>query len=89
VPLFQAGFISRIIVTSNKEECNFTRAIICKRSDSCDNEAAWCSESNNVPKEQIEFHFNYTIDIYMLETQGSMLRNETVYHFLLQFMIIL
>jgi hypothetical protein len=71
-------------VTSNKNECNFTQAIICKR-ESCANEHAWCPESNNVPKEQIEFHFNYTNDIYMLETQGSMLTNETVNQFLLQY----
>ena len=72
-------------MTSSKKECNFTRATICKR-DSCDDESVWCPETNDVPREQIEFYFNYTIDVYMFEIQGRVLTNETVSHFLFQFL---
>ena len=41
VPLFEAGFVQRVIPTSNKDECDFSKAVIC-RSDECDSSGAWC-----------------------------------------------
>ena len=44
VPLFEAGFVQRVIPTSNKPECDFSKAIIC-RSDECDSSGAWCKSN--------------------------------------------
>ena len=85
MPLFEAGFVQRIIPTSNKAECDFSKATICK-SDACEKNAAWCPKTNDVPKEQLEILFNYTTDIYKLETQGRMDTNETVTNFLFQYL---
>ena len=43
-------------------------------------------KTNDVPKEQIEILFNYTTDIYKLETQGRINTNETVTNFLFQYL---
>jgi hypothetical protein len=34
VPLFEAGFIQRVVVTSSRNDCNYRRAQICRR-ESC------------------------------------------------------
>ena len=41
MPLFEAGFVQRVIPTSNKVECDFSKATIC-RDDDCDSSGAWC-----------------------------------------------
>ena len=84
-PLFEAGFVQRVIPTTNKQECDFTKAMVCKQ-DNCDKNAVWCPMTNDIPKEQLEILFNYTTDIYMLETQGRVYSNETVTHFLFQYL---
>ena len=52
MPLFEAGFVQRIIPTSNKKECDFNKAMICKQ-EGCDKNAAWC-------KLNYLLFFNYT-----------------------------
>jgi hypothetical protein len=83
--LFEAGFVQRIIPTSCREECDFSKATLCKQED-CDKNSAWCAVSNDIPKEQIEILFNYTTDIYMFEIQGRAKTNETVTSFLFQYL---
>lgn len=85
VPLYEAGFVQRVIPTSNKPECDFSRAVVCKK-DKCNHDAVWCPVTNDVPKEQLEILLNYTTDIYMFETQGRIDTNETVTNFLLQYL---
>lgn len=83
--MYEAGFVQRIIPTSNKPECDFTKAIVCKK-ENCVKNAVWCPVSNDIPKEQLEILFNYTTDIYMFETQGRIDTNETVTNFLFQYL---
>jgi hypothetical protein len=77
--------VQRVIPTSSKKECDFSKATICKQ-EYCDKNTVWCPMTNDIPKEQIEILFNYTTDIYMLETQGRVNKNETVTHFLFQYL---
>lgn len=49
-------------------------------------DSVWCPETNDVPKEMIEFHFNSYFDVFMIETQGRVFTNETVTQFLFQFL---
>lgn len=84
MPLFEAGFIQRITATSSKPNLNYTSACLCKR-DSCMRESVWQPETNDIPKEQIEFHLGHTTEIYLLETQGDVFTNRTVTQFLFQF----
>lgn len=85
MPLFEAGFVQRVIPTSSKQECDFSKAMICK-FESCEKNAVWCPMTNDVPREQIEILFNYTTDIYMFETQGNFFTNETVTNLLFQYL---
>ena len=85
MPLIDAGFYKSIIPTSNKEECDCRRPSICK-SEGCPQNSVWCPITSDAPKEQIEILFNFTTDIHMLETQGRVFTNETVIHFLFQYM---
>ncbi|CAF1056886.1 unnamed protein product [Brachionus calyciflorus] len=85
VPLYEAGFVQRVIPTSNRPECDFSRALVCKK-ENCSRNAVWCPMTNDVPKEQLEILFNYTTDIYMFETQGRIVTNETVSNFLFQYL---
>lgn len=84
MPLLEAGFIQKIIATSSKKELNYSAAAVCKR-ESCVKELVWQPETNNIPKEQIEFYFNPISDIYLLETQGDVFTNQTVTQFLFQY----
>ena len=61
------------------------RPTVCK-SDTCDVNAVWCPETNEVPKEQIEVLFNFTTEIYLLETQGKVYSDATIVHFLFQYL---
>jgi hypothetical protein len=83
VPLFEAGFVQRIIPTSNKDECDFSKATIC-RAQNCNRNGVWCPKTNDIPREQIEILFNYTTDIYVMETQGRVFKDEMVNTFLFQ-----
>ena len=85
VPLFEAGFVKQVLPTSNREECDVTKARICKPHFECKTNDVWCPTSNDVPREQLEIFLNYETDIYMLELQGRVTTNETVVHFLFQY----
>lgn len=86
MPLFEAGFVQRVIPTSSKEGYDFSKAKVCKKLDDCAAANVWCPMSNDIPKEQVEILLNYTTDIYMLETQGAVFSNETVTSFLFQYL---
>jgi hypothetical protein len=85
IPLISAGFFREIKATSNKEECDIDRPSVCK-SYICSDHSLWCPQTNEVPKEQIEVLFNFNTDVYLLETQGRIHNNETIVHFLFQYL---
>jgi len=58
---------------------------VCK-TKKCNQNALWCPVTSDVPKEQIEVLFNFPTDIYLLETQGGIYTNETIIHFLFQYL---
>ena len=85
MPLLRAGLVRRIIVSSNKQDCDLNKLTICK-NDLCDGFALWCPITNEIPNEHISLLLNYTILIYALEVQGRVYKNETVTHFIFQYL---
>ncbi len=86
MPLFEAGFVQRVVPSSCKKGFNCERSVVCKQITNCDRKGLWVPTSNDVPKEQLEILFNYTTDIYKFEIQGSVFSNETVTSFLFQYL---
>ncbi len=85
IPLIEAGFFREIKSTSNKNECKMQRPTVCK-TEKCDKNSLWCPVTSDVPKEQIEVLFSFPTEIYLLETQGRIDTNETIIHFLFQYL---
>lgn len=86
VPLLEAGFIQRVVVSSNKKGYDYSKASVCRQISSCQKKNIWVPASNEAPREQLEVLFNYTTDIYKFEIQGSVFGNETVTSFLFQYL---
>ena len=77
--------MKQVIPTSTKEQCDFTKAKVCKTN--CQDDLAWCPKTNEVPNERLEIFLQHVTEIHKMEIQGRKTHNETVIEFLLQYLI--